>query len=559
MLNRKLACGLIGCLLVACSCLSIGPSQFGMNKVRRGGLDWQTLGTDNVLVNFYGENAATADRALAMIERERERITTSLQVNPDRPYQIFLYTAAGDYSGTNITEGLVEGSAGFTEFYKNRVALYGTGSAKRLRRVAVHEFVHAVSLTELLRSRYRSLQLLITAAIVPDWYMEGIAEYYSDDFDTYAEMQLRDCVAHNQLLRIEELRGFAALPSQQVGIAYKTAYTFIDYLVNRYGPEIPAKLLREFKYEPNWNDALLYTTGVAGTLVADEWHRDTTAKYTLQLQGRADEAAMESPKPLWSDALYPCASDSGLYVIADLASGNGDYDIYRFEDQELRRVTKNAEVAAAGLDVNRDGSKILTVTLRNNRPRLTVVSQHGAQKHYRIDELETFTHPRFIDEQQVALIGQKRGYDDVYIYDLQSRQLTQVTANPEAEFEPWVSTDGSLIVFSREYAEQRDLVTVDLATGVERRLTDTAWDERSPALSDDGLTLFYVADKPDCQGVKVFDIYQGPMTNLTNVQVLTKVQGGCFWPWPSQDGALIFSQYQQGTFSLAKLRLEAQQ
>ena len=85
------------------------------------------------MVAIYAEEAFVRDSAILKFQ-SKNRIP------------LFVYENSLDFSATNITLSFLgEGTGGFTESFKNRIALPATGSFKALREVVYHEIAHAIS------------------------------------------------------------------------------------------------------------------------------------------------------------------------------------------------------------------------------------------------------------------------------------------------------------------------------------------------------------------------------------------------------------------------------
>src|SRR5690606_37242794 len=67
------------------------------------------------------------------------------------------------------------------------------------------------------------------------------------------------------------------------------------------------------------------------------------------------------------------------------------------------------------------------------------------------------------DGETVAFSGLKNGYSDIYLYNLSSKQLTQLTDDGFSDYQPSFSHDGKKLVFSTDrVALQSDSRSVDI-------------------------------------------------------------------------------------------------
>ena len=102
-----------------------------------------------------------------------------------------------------------------------------------------------------------------------------------------------------------------------------------------------------------------------------------------------------------------------------------------------------------------------------------------------------------------------------------------------------LSPDGSTVVFQRTFTNQSpataEIVVIDIATGVERRITDNAdWDS-TPSFSPDGETIIFESDRTGTYELWTVSLDGSNATQLTESPVGTVNSEARF----SQDGAWI--------------------
>ncbi|MGD9208153.1 MAG: peptidase MA family metallohydrolase, partial [Syntrophobacterales bacterium] len=235
--------------------------EFGKNKVNDTQYNWKEISGNRFRIIYPDTLRQRAFDVARIYDTHLESISQNLEIDLDRDVPVFLYPSQNEFETTNVITGLVRGTGGFTEFYKERVVFPVQSNNKRLERLALHEVTHAVQLNYLLESRYRSLQIILTGVLSPLWFMEGVAQYESGFWDSMPAMYVRDAVMDHNLIPFNQLRGFSHLPPHQIRLAYDQSGLFIQFLVDTYGQESIARLLRLIKNRLNVRTALQEVTG----------------------------------------------------------------------------------------------------------------------------------------------------------------------------------------------------------------------------------------------------------------------------------------------------------
>ncbi|HEY6626990.1 MAG TPA: hypothetical protein VIZ21_08540, partial [Ignavibacteriaceae bacterium] len=177
---------------------------FGRNKVHYEEFDWKILRTDHFDIYYYGEMEHVAEIGAGYAEEIYSELKVRMNHLVTRRIPLIFYNTTIDFQQTNITPGLIpEGVGGFFEFLKGRVVLPSNGSLKDFRHVIRHEIVHVFMTNKV----YRILKdhRIPTNKMPPLWFVEGLAEFYSTDWDDQAEMLLRDAVLNNYFVNLDNI------------------------------------------------------------------------------------------------------------------------------------------------------------------------------------------------------------------------------------------------------------------------------------------------------------------------------------------------------------------
>ena len=180
------------------------------------------------------------------------------------------------------------------------------------------------------------------------------------------------------------------------------------------------------------------------------------------------------------------------------------------------------------------------------------------RKKYTFGEInELFTAAWSPKGDRIAFIGLNSDRTDLYLYHLKSGKLSRLTNDWASDFEPNWSPDGTKIIFASQRNmhnigflkedltnwatspyNQTDLFVYDLNTDQISQITDTPWNENYPAWANTENKIVYTSDIEGVSNLCIMDMNSGDKVAITNV--LT----GIFQPCLSKDDTrLVFAGY----------------
>jgi len=545
------------CLLVPLSC---GPGEyvtvtgaerlFSKNKVSDTHFRWKEIQGDHFRIIYPEELRQRAFHIARIYDANLDRISHDLGVQLDRTIPVFIYPSQEEYETTYVTTGLVEGTGGFTEFYKERVVFPVHGSHRRLKHLALHEITHAVQLKYLLQGPYRSLQLLLTGLLSPLWFLEGVAEYESGAWDSMAAMHVRDAVMDHKLIPLNQLRGFSHLTAPQIGLAYHQSDLFIQFLVETYGPQCIDRILRLTKNRLNLHKALRKVTGLKPLPLEQKWQEYADTRLRVGgsgYQDPPDQARLLTDKRGWSRFPTYSPDSSRIAFLSDWENEGFYFSLYVLEiaTGRLRKI-KERGLELSSFDWSHNGKRLVLVSDDDNRSDLFLYDLEQNKLERIQQKFRNNRQPSFLPgDEEVGFVTTVNGIADIYKIRLADGRVTPLTQTPNDESHPQWSADGRFLIFSREYLEQYDLVLKDLGSGEETRLTHTPFDELSPVFMPGGKALIYVSDQDGIFNLHWLDLQSGMSWPLS------RVIGGIFSPQVSQDGRrVLFSYFRHGQYRI---------
>ncbi len=519
--------------------------SFGQNKVQYKEFDWSLISSPNFDVYYYGEDTQLAEFTAEVSEEAHEQISKHLRWTLKKRVSIIVYYSHNDFQQTNVIwQYMREGIGGVTELFKNRVVLPFEGDYEQFRHVIHHELVHAI-LNDMIYDG--NIQSVITGRVklrIPLWANEGLAEYLSMNWDTKADMTLRDLSINERMPTVKELESY---------MAYKGGQSIWRFIAEKYGREKIGEIITAMKMTQNAEKGIERALGMDYEDLTKQWHKYLKKEYWPDVIGRDEiediaKRLTDHKKEKNYYNISPAVSPDGS-KIAVLSDRSGYFDIYvldAIDGKEIRRLVKGnrsvdfeeLKLLQPGISWSPDSKRIVIAAKAGKSDALYLINVKTRKKEkftFNLDGI--FSAAWSPDGDQLAFIGTKDGASDVYVYNIDEEKLTALTSDIYSDSEPSWNNDGSVLVFVSDRNgdiaglqppeviiehdfSQKDIYAIDLSSGNISRITDTDHNEDYPIWSHtEKNTLFYVSDdggvwniyryKPDSDPVALTNILTG--------------------------------------------------
>ena len=447
--------------------VSFGHAQFyfGKNKVQYASFDWQVMTTEHFRIYFYTEEESLAQTAAGLAETSYRRLAAKFNHEVTKKIPLIIYSSPSYFSQTNILPGLLpESVAGFTEFMKGRVVVPFNGSYADFTHVIRHEMVHVMMIDRLdaaLDRRPRAHQFY-----PPLWFTEGLAEYWSTDWRTDADMVIKDMVINDKLIPISRM--YTLYGSYYL---YKLGQSICHFIDSTYGPDKIGRLFDNWHKGKDFDEVVTLTLGDDLKKLSENWEYHLKKRYYPEIKGLG-LPEMES-RPITTDAF----SEKGVPIRWDDGNGERDWIVY-----------KSFRMGYSGIYMRPTDDK-------NAKPRTLLKGERSAA----YESLHLLRSGIDANDSGIVVFSSKsKDADVVYLYDLNQDRVTQrykFDALVEAR-SPRLSPDGRRVVFS---GVRKDGVTnlylLDMPTGEYQALTDDIYHDTDPVFTTDGKRVVFVSDR----------------------------------------------------------------
>ncbi|HVG24777.1 MAG TPA: peptidase S9, partial [Thermoanaerobaculia bacterium] len=530
---------------------------FGRNKVQWEAFDFKVLQTEHFDIYYYDQEADVVQDVARMSERWYARLSRVFNHSFKRK-PIVLYANPADFHQTTTTGGMIgEGTGGFTDAFMNRVVLPLTGDYAQNDHVLGHEMVHVFQYDIAASSNQQRRRFALEA--LPLWLVEGMAEYFSKGrVDPLTAMWIRDATIHDRMPNLRELtRDSRYFP-------YRYGQALMAYIGARFGDEAVVRyFMASGVIGPE--DAVERSLGISHQQLFSDWEASSrelygpivTARNTdlgTPLIGKKPDAP---PAQFTNDAgerkrrrrrrgatelnVGPALSPDGRYIAFLSARELFSIDLFLADAKTgkvIRRLVSSdrdphfeslrfIESAGAWAPDNR---RIAFITFSRGDNFLSFVDvETRGTEHVKVPGLEAITNVAWSpDGKTIALAGQTTGVSDLFLYDVDSKQVRRLTGDKYADLQPAWSPDGRTIVFATDRGrttilEQLQmthmrLATIDVGSGAIRELEAFPGALHiNPQYAPDGQSIYFIANPEGVPDVYRISVPGGQLSRVTAV------------------------------------------
>lgn len=549
-------------------------SVFGKNKVQYKRFEWEFIQTEHFDIYFSQNGYEIAQFAAVAAEQAYDSIRDLLKYEITNRISIVVYNSHNEFQQTNVVwEYMEEGIGGVTELFKNRVVVPFEGSYAQFRHVIHHELVHAVLNDMFYGGTIQSLISSRSPVQLPGWLNEGLCEYASQKWETNSDMFLRDATIHNYLPPIQNLDGY---------FAYRGGQSVWYYIANKYGEEKIAEIFSKIKSSRSVEQGFRASLNLSLKELSERWQKEQKVYYW------PDVAKREEPAEFAHKRLTDHKKTDNFYNTSPAISPQGDkvafisdrddyFDIFLMSATDgkiLKKLvsgqrTNNFEelhLLMPGLTWSPDGRSIAVAVKAGERDAIMIIDvETGKEQKLTFDLDGIFSVEWSHNGKLLAFVGLKTPQSDIYVYNLETKTLTNLTNDIFTDSDPAFSADDSTIYFISDRGDytdpstlpknfrishypygQMDIYAVTIASHTITRVLDLPRSaESSPRQSPDGKKLLFISDLNGITNLYIYDFSQQTYYPITNSI------SGIYQPSLSYDGTkMVFASLIEAGFDI---------
>jgi hypothetical protein len=513
---------------------------FGKNQIRYDNFRWQIYTTDHFEIFYYPEIEQHLERVASYAESAYQHISSELKYDLAFKIPLILFKTSSEFQQQNVIPGAAqEGVGAFAEPTRYRIVMPLDEPPDLLYRLIVHELTH--------QFEFDIIPTSLIRRSVPLWVNEGLSDYMTGIWRPIDLMTVRDAAVADIIPKMSKLEGYT---SGNVRMIYNLGHAVFEFIESRWGKEGIRQYLFSLRKSVigGGEDAYQEAFRLSPEEFDQEFDKYLKDRFKpfRDKERPADYGRNLAPNPEQSPfigalSIEPSPSGDLMAVV----TGNR-------RDRELDIILISARDGAvirnltSDFDQNYGFEFIPTPGMRfNNVPWLSWASSGDRLAYFARREkwrtlilqnvltrdIEDRVELRTVDDpespdispdgQKVAFAALQGGVGDIFVIDLQSRELTNVTKDGFADSGPTWSPDGRSIVYIARISGNEKLFRLDLATGQKTQITFGTHDDSAAQFLDaDTLVFGSTATDPD-QPIAAEIARNGSVFNLWTLSLKT--------------------------------------
>ena len=553
--SRVVRAGLIGALALGWSVDAMGQAAtqfnpyFGKNRVKYDDFQWHIYTTDHFEIFYYPDVEEHLERIASYAESAYAQISADLTHDLANLVPLVIFKTHSEFEQQNIIPGVVsDGVGAFAEPFRQRIALPIDEPPDQLYRLIAHELTHQFAFDIIPRSVIRRN--------IPLWVDEGLADYMGGVWRPLDLMTVRDAALSDTLPEMSDFQGGGMNASPR--LVYNLGHAAFEFIEERWGMAGVREFLFSLRKSAIGGESDIYED--AFNIPAEEFDIEFESYIRRRFQAFRDK---ERPDDYGRDLAPDPFETRYLAVYSIEPSPSGDllaaYAVNR-KDREIDIIllsTEDGEVVSnltAGFNSELGYESIQLPGARWNAvpwmswsgvdDRLAYFVRKGKYRSLMLQNVVTRETEEIIDlpmvdapespdfspnGRQLAFSALQNAVGDIYLLDIGTREVTNLTEDEFADYAPTFSPDGSYLIYVARISGNNKLFKLDLATREKTQLTFGTSTEAAAQFLDENTVAFAstatdplapvdpeVAANSDIYNVWTLDLNNGELRQYTD-------------------------------------------
>jgi len=484
---------------------------FGKNQIRYDNFQWMTYETDHFIIYFYPEIQPHLERMAGYAESAYQHISTELKydLGPEK-VALILFQTSSEFQQQNVIPGAAqEGVGAFAEPTRKRILMPMDEPPDLLYRLMVHELTH--------QFEFEIIPTSLMRRNVPLWVNEGLSDYMTGFWRPLDLMSVRDAAVTDivpKMSRLDEYGGFSS-----PRMIYNLGHAVFEFMEAKWGKEG----LRQYLF------ALRKSVIGGGENAYQEAFKidpeDFDQQFEKYLKDRfkpfrdkerpSDYGRNLAPNPeksSFTNALSAEPSPSGdLIAVVTGNRKDQEADIVLVSGKDgsvIRNLTKGFDQSNGYEFLITPGGRWNTVPwmtwapsgdrlgyfVRTEKSRTLILQNVVTRKIEDKFDMRTLDEPESpdisADGKRVVFAALEGGVGDIFMLDLQTRMITNLTKDAFGDAGPTWSPDGKFIVYVARVSGNEKLFRLDIDTGKKTQITFGTHDDSAAQFLDQDTLVF---------------------------------------------------------------------
>jgi hypothetical protein len=483
---------------------------FGKNQIRYDNFKWHIYTTDHFEIYYYPEIEPHLERVAAYAESAYQHISSELKHDLAFKVPLILFKTSSEFQQQNVIPGAAqEGVGAFAEPTRYRIVMPLDEPPDLLYRLVVHELTH--------QFEFDIIPTSLIRRSVPLWVNEGLSDYMTGLWRPNDLMTVRDAAVSDIVPKMSKLEGYGMFSNPR--LIYNLGHAVFEFIESRWGKEG----LRQYLF------SLRKAVIGGGEDAYEEAFKLTSEEFDQQferyLKDRfkpfrdkerpADYGKNLAPDPeksSFNQALTVEPSPSGdLLAVVTPNRKDREYDIVLVSAKDgsvVRNLTKGFDQDKGYEYISVSGGRWNTVPWMSWAPAgdriayfarrekgkplfLQNILTRDVEERLDMSSVDDPESPDFSpDGKKVAFSALREGVGDIFVVDVESSEITNLTKDAFADYGPTYSPDGTYIVYVARVSGNEKLFRIDVDSGKKTQLTFGTHDDSAAQFLDADTLVF---------------------------------------------------------------------
>src|SRR6478672_1596026 len=464
---------------------------YNKNRIKYDHFKWRIYTTDHFEIYYYPEIEQHLERVTSYAESAYQQVSSDLKHDLAFKVPLVLYKTESEFQQQNVDPGeLPEGVLAFAEPYRDRMVLPIDEPSDALYRLITHELTHIFEFDIIPRTLLRRA--------LPLWVDEGLSDYETGYWNPFDLMSVRDAAISDIVPPMSDFQGAAFVDGR---LPYNLGHAAFEFIESRWGKEGLRQFLFALRKSVIGGGDSAYEE--AFKLKPDEFDEQFDKYLKDRFKPFRDK---ERPQDYGRDLAPKRGKTPFVSVVSIEPSPSGDLMAVAAgnrKDQELDIIllsTKDGKVIrnlTAGFNTGFGFEYIATPGgFRGNAVPWMSWAPAG-------DRIAYFVRK----EKQKTLVMQ-----NVLNRNIEKRVDLKSVDMPES---PDISPDGKHVAFSALRNAIADIFVIDLDSGDIKNITNDSFGDYAPTWAPDGKSIVYIARVSGNDKLFRIDLADGKKTQLT--------------------------------------------
>jgi hypothetical protein len=556
---------------------------FGKNQIRYDNFKWHIYTTDHFEIYFYPEIEQHLERVAGYAESAYQHVSSELKHDLAFKVPLILFLTSSEFQQQNVIPGAAqEGVGAFAEPSRDRIVMPLDDPPDLLYRLIVHELTHVFEFDIIPTSLIRRS--------VPLWVNEGLSDYMTGIWRPLDLMTVRDAAVADIVPKMTDLEGYGQFSNPR--LIYNLGHAVFEFIESRWGKEG----LRQYLF------SLRKSVIGGGEDAYEEAFRLTPEEFDQQFERYLKDRfkpfrdkerpvdygknlAPDPEKSSFNQALTVEPSPSGdLLAVMTGNRKDREYDIVLVSAKDgsvIRNLTKGFDQDKGFEFITVPGSRWISVPwlawsptgdriayfARVEKTRTLIMQNVLNRDVEQRVEMKTVDDPESPDispdGRKVVFSALQGGVGDIFVVDLETQEITNLTKDNFADYGPTWSPDGRYVVYISRVSGNEKLFRIDAGGADKKQLTFGTHDDAAAQFIDPDTLVFASTATDPGQPIEPDVARNGNIYNIWTLGLktgelrqFTDALGGNHLPVVLNDGAnkrIAFISYYKNEYTLHTL------